>query len=76
MAEQPKKEWAPVSERALVLRIKRRHPWMRLVKGRTGRAMGGWLLINDRDLLVDQFIDLERLGRETGVLREYERLEG
>jgi len=44
-----------------------------LVKGRTG---GGWFMINDRDLLVDRFIDLERLGRETGALREYERLEG
>jgi hypothetical protein len=45
----------------------------RALKGRTG---GGWLIINDRDLLVDRFIDLERLGRETGALREYERLEG
>jgi hypothetical protein len=76
MAEQPHKVWASVSERALVLRIKRKltkEPRARLVKGRTG---GGWLIINDRDLLVDRFIDLERLGRETGALREYERLEG
>jgi hypothetical protein len=76
MAEQPHKVWASVSGRALVLRIKRKlakEPRARLVKGRTG---GGWLIINDRDLLVDRFIDLERLGRETGALREYERLEG
>jgi len=48
-------------------------------QARTDQArhqMGGWFMINDRNLLVDKFIDLERLGRETGVLREYERLEG
>jgi hypothetical protein len=55
------------------LRKLAKEPRARLVKGRTG---GGWLMINDRDLLVDKFIDLERLGRQTGVLREYERLEG
>ena len=83
MAEQPKKEWVPVSERALVQRINRRlaeEGWERLIKARTGRArqqMGSWFMIDERSkLLVSKFINLEKFGRELGVLGEYERLEG
>jgi hypothetical protein len=83
MAEQ--QEWVPdpVTERALVQRINRRlaeEGWERLIKARTGRArqqMGTWFMIDERSkLLVSKFIDLERFGRELGVLGEDERLEG
>jgi hypothetical protein len=83
MAEQPNKEGVLVSERALVQRINRRlaeEGWERLIKARTGRArqqMGSWFIIDERSkLLVSKFIDLEKFGRELGVLGEYDRLEG
>lgn len=68
----------PVSERALVQRISRRltrqGERLRKGRGRWATELGYYIVDVGRNFLVEQNCDLETLGRELGVLEEWESL--
>lgn len=80
----PKKtDRVPVTQRALVQRINRALARV----GRFGRVMkktrgvqahldlGDYYVLDvERNLVVDKYVDAEALGRELGVLHDFERL--
>ena len=80
MAEQATDNRVPVSRRALIQRINRKLPGHETLKtnrapGSTHRELGRYFIVNKyNNSITCQFVDLEKLGRELGVLRGYERM--
>ena len=70
----------PVSERALIQRINRklRHDdeMLKVARGgRTEQSVGRYYIINfNRNWIVSQNVDPETVGRELGVLAEWEQV--
>lgn len=69
----------PITERALIQRLRRAlaKDGDRLVANRGGaytEAMGRFWRVNQNNNIIDQDVDLEELGRELNVLREWERV--
>lgn len=70
-----------ITERALTMRIKRalsREDASRLCRTRSGsRAemdLGEYYVLDSRNLPTSTHVDLEDLGRELGVLKDYEAM--
>ena len=76
---QRKLETAPVSERALIQRINRKLAvdGEKLHRSREGSArmkLGEWFIVEESTGITAYHCDLEDLGRELGVLQEWETL--
>jgi hypothetical protein len=80
MAEQATDNRVPVSRRALIQRINRKLPGHKTLKtnrapGSTHRELGRYFIVDEyNNSITCQFVDLEKLRRELGVLRRYERV--
>ena len=78
MAEQATDDRVPVSRRALIQRINRKlpdHETLKTTRGRCGTKLGRHYIIDkSNNPITCQFVYLEKLRRELGVLREYERV--
>ena len=80
MAEQATDNRVPVSRRALIQRINRKLPGHETLKtnrapGSNRRELGRYFIVDEyNNSITCQFVDLEKLGRELGVLRGYERV--
>lgn len=68
----------PVPERTLVRRLRRALRWYgeRLLMNRGGHfyTVGRYFTVDDRNIMTDHNVDLEALGRELRVMRDWERL--
>jgi hypothetical protein len=73
---QPQK--VPISTRALQQRINRALPEGQIIRrtyGSGAQTLGDYYIVDsEKGYVVDDNIDLEELGRELGVLRDYEQL--
>ena len=80
MAEQATGNRVPVSRRALILRINRKLPDHETLKtnrapGNAHRGLGRYFIVNKyNNSITCRFVDLDKLGRELGVLRGYEHV--
>jgi hypothetical protein len=77
MAEQATDNRVPVSRRALIQRINRKlsYKTLKTARGRYATKLGRHYIIDEyNDASTCQFVDLEKLGRQLGVLRGYERV--
>ena len=71
--------YLPVTERALVQRLRRAlaKEGERLLVNRSGHApanVGRYYLVDGRNIMTDNAVDIEALGRELKLLRPWERL--
>jgi hypothetical protein len=67
----------PITKRALVQRINR-HLRKRneALRGKRGGNTGEYYLVDfTRNTLIDDSVGIEKLGRELGILKPYERVE-
>jgi hypothetical protein len=78
MGTKQKDQKVPITKRALVQRINR-HLRKRneALRGKRGPNTGEYYLVDfKRNTLIEDAVAVETLGRELGVLKPYERLEG
>jgi hypothetical protein len=76
MAKQVTDDRIPVSRRALIQRINRKLPGYKTLKttrGLNGTGLGRHYIIDEYNNSITR-VDPEKLGRELGVLRGYERV--
>jgi hypothetical protein len=79
MAQKTGGRLAPITERALIQRLRRAlaKEGDRLIANRGGAytdQMGRFWRVNSSNHIIDQDVDLEELGRELHVLQAWERL--
>jgi len=77
MGTKQKDEKIPISKRALVQRINRHlRKQNEALRGKRGENTGEYYLVDlGRNTVVQDGVPIEKLGRELGVLKPFERLE-
>ena len=77
MGTQGKGKKIPISKRALVQRLNRHlRKQNEALRGKRGENTGEYYLVDfKRNAVVEDSVAIEKLGRELGVLKPYERLE-
>lgn len=69
---------APVTTRAVIQRINRGlpdHQMLRAMRGKRSAQLGDYCIVDfDSNGIVQKHVDLEGLGRQLGVIKEWEKV--